>query len=88
MLEQKYFGTKILIMKIYNTISQCDTVFALLRPSTGTERNTGSNESLHMRTQYRFKIGSFALALHARNVAIPWKSQEKSLIFFAFSWSS
>ena len=32
-----------------------------------------------MRTRHWFRIGSFAVALHARNVAIPMKSWEKTI---------
>ena len=39
-----------------------------------------------MRTQHWFKIGSFALGLHARNVAISTKSGEKDFSDKALFW--
>ena len=44
-VERKDFETKILITKIYNTINQCDIIFALL-PTAGTGKKTGSHSFL------------------------------------------
>ena len=77
--DNKNFGkmnskTKIFITKLYSNIDKCHTIFALLAPFDKTGRRTGSNENV---CGIWFKIGSRALALDARNVAIRTKSGEK-----------
>ena len=56
---------------MYNNINQCDTIFALLALlDRNGEKDREQWKSLRMHTRHWFKIGSFTLALHARNVAI------------------
>ena len=73
----KIYLKKISTIKNYNKINQCDTIFALF-PLLDSNRQKDREQwkSLHMRIWHRFKIGSFALALHARNIAISAKLAE------------
>ena len=72
---KKNFKTKIFITKIYNNIIKCDIIFTLLAPFDETGRK--NEKVFDIRTRHSFKIGSFTLALHARNVPISTKSGEK-----------